>query len=147
MGWLRWVGVLKWYVSLAEYRLFYSPLLQKRPIILRSLLVVATPYRTMWGSFQALSIHNTQLVWVRFCVFLCVSVCFRVFLCVSVCFCVFLCVSVCFCAFLCVSVCFCMFLCVSVCFCVFLCVSVCFLRQNATGPVFDRNCMLWGGFG
>jgi len=30
-------------VSFAEYRLFYRPLLQKRPIILRSLLIVATP--------------------------------------------------------------------------------------------------------
>ena len=28
---------------LAEYRLFYRNLLQKRPIILRSLLIVATP--------------------------------------------------------------------------------------------------------
>jgi len=28
----------------AEYRLFYRALLQKRPIILRSLLIVATPY-------------------------------------------------------------------------------------------------------
>jgi len=31
--------------SLAEYRLFDRALLQKRPIILRSLLIVATPYR------------------------------------------------------------------------------------------------------
>jgi len=44
MGWLRLVGSLKFLVSLAEYRLFYRALLQKRPIILRSLLMVATPY-------------------------------------------------------------------------------------------------------
>jgi len=44
MGWLRLVGSLKLYVSFAEYRLFYRALLQKRPIILRSLLIVATPY-------------------------------------------------------------------------------------------------------
>jgi len=44
MGWLRFVGSLKLQVSLAEYRLFYRALLQKRPIILRSLLIVATPY-------------------------------------------------------------------------------------------------------
>jgi len=44
MGWLRLVGSLKLYVSFAEYRLFYRTLLQKRPIILRSLLIVATSY-------------------------------------------------------------------------------------------------------
>jgi len=44
MGWLQVVGSLKWQVSFAEYRLFYRALLQKRPIILRSLPIVATPY-------------------------------------------------------------------------------------------------------
>jgi len=44
MGWLRLVGSLKSQVSFAEYPLFYRALLQKRPIILRSLLVIATPY-------------------------------------------------------------------------------------------------------
>ena len=43
MWWLRWVGSLKWSVSFAEYSLFYRSLLQKRPIILRSLLIIATP--------------------------------------------------------------------------------------------------------
>ena len=43
MGWLRLVGSLKLYVSFAEYRLFYRAFLQKRPMIIRSLLVVATP--------------------------------------------------------------------------------------------------------
>jgi len=43
MGWLRLVGSLKLQVSFAEYRLFYRALLQKRSIILRSLLIVATP--------------------------------------------------------------------------------------------------------
>ena len=33
-------------VSFAEYSLFYRALLQKRPIILRSLLIVATPHNT-----------------------------------------------------------------------------------------------------
>ena len=46
MGWLRLVGSLKLQVSFAEYRLFYRALSQKRPIILRSLLIVATPYLT-----------------------------------------------------------------------------------------------------
>ena len=44
MGWLRLVGSLKWQVSFAEYRLFHRALLQKRPIILGILLIVATPH-------------------------------------------------------------------------------------------------------
>jgi len=43
MGWLRFVGSLKLLVSFAEYCLLYGALLQKRPVILRSLLIVATP--------------------------------------------------------------------------------------------------------
>ena len=43
MGWLRLVGSLKSQVSFAECCLFYRAFLQKRPIILRSLLIVATP--------------------------------------------------------------------------------------------------------
>jgi len=44
MGWLRVVGSLKLYVFFAEHSLFYMALLQRRPIILRSLLIVATPH-------------------------------------------------------------------------------------------------------
>ena len=44
MGWHQLVDSLKLQVSFAEYSLFYRDLLQKRPIILRSLLIVATPY-------------------------------------------------------------------------------------------------------
>ena len=40
-----YVGSLKLQVSFAEYSLFYRALLQKRPIIIRSLLIVATPYQ------------------------------------------------------------------------------------------------------
>jgi len=43
MGWLRLVGSWKLWVSFAEYSLFYGALLQKSPIILMSLLIVATP--------------------------------------------------------------------------------------------------------
>jgi len=43
MGWLRLVGSLKLKVSFAECLLFYRALLQKRPIVLRSLQIVATP--------------------------------------------------------------------------------------------------------
>jgi len=44
MGWLQLVGSLKWQVSFTEYSLFYRALLKKRPTILGSLLIVATPY-------------------------------------------------------------------------------------------------------
>ena len=44
MGWLRLVGSLKLQVSLENIGLFCRALLQKRPIILRSLLIVATPH-------------------------------------------------------------------------------------------------------
>jgi len=40
---LQLVGSLELQVSFAEYSLFYMALVQKRPIILRSLLIVATP--------------------------------------------------------------------------------------------------------
>ena len=46
MGWLRLVGPFKIYVSFAEYSLFYRALLQKRPVILWSLLVAGTPHRS-----------------------------------------------------------------------------------------------------
>ena len=36
----------------AAYRLFYRALLQKRPVILRSLLIVATPYQTCHGTHK-----------------------------------------------------------------------------------------------
>ena len=44
MWWLQWVGCLKIYVSLQNIGLFCRSLLQKRPIFLSILLVVATPY-------------------------------------------------------------------------------------------------------
>jgi len=44
MGRLRLVGSLKLYVSFAKETHKTDDILQKRPIILRSLLIVATPY-------------------------------------------------------------------------------------------------------
>ena len=44
MGWLRLVDSLKLYVSFAKEPYKRDYILQKRPIILRSLLIVATPY-------------------------------------------------------------------------------------------------------
>jgi len=48
MGWLRFVGSFNLWVSVAGYSLFYRAPLQKRPIILRNLLVEATPYTWVW---------------------------------------------------------------------------------------------------
>jgi len=48
MGWLRLVGSLKLKVAFAEYRLFYRDVLRKRSIVLRSLLIVATPYDNIY---------------------------------------------------------------------------------------------------
>ena len=45
MGWLRLVGSLKLYVSFAKEPYKRDYILQKRPTILRSLLIVATPYQ------------------------------------------------------------------------------------------------------
>ena len=43
--WLRLVGSLKLQVSFAKETYKRDDILQKRPMILRSLLIVATPYR------------------------------------------------------------------------------------------------------
>jgi len=52
MEWLRLVGSFKLQVSFAEYRLFYRALLQKKPIMLRSLLIVATPNHSIHCKFD-----------------------------------------------------------------------------------------------
>ena len=46
MGWLRRVSSSKLLVSFAEYRLFKRSFLRERPVILRSLLIAATPQHT-----------------------------------------------------------------------------------------------------
>jgi len=43
-----------------QYRLFDSALLQKRPIILRSLLIVATPYHQL-NQYQYINITNSNI--------------------------------------------------------------------------------------
>jgi len=45
MGWLRLVGSLILQVSFAACSLFYRAVVQKRPIILRSPLIVATSWQ------------------------------------------------------------------------------------------------------
>jgi len=59
MGCLRLVGSLKLWVSFAEYSLFYRALVQKRPIILRSLLIVANP--CLWESPPLLALYRRRL--------------------------------------------------------------------------------------
>ena len=49
--WLRLVGCLKLQIAFVEYRLFYRVLLQKRPVIWRSLLIVATLYASFIMSY------------------------------------------------------------------------------------------------
>ena len=44
MGWLGLVGSLKLFVSFAKETYKRDDILQKKPMILRSLLIVATPY-------------------------------------------------------------------------------------------------------
>jgi len=58
IGWLWSVGFWKFKVSLAEYRLFYRAILQKRPVIWSILLTEATPYRALCGP----SVQNTRLL-------------------------------------------------------------------------------------
>jgi len=74
MRWLRLVGSLKLQVSFAEYSLFYRALLQKRPIILRSLLGIATPYSEMVTRALGATRCNTLCVEVFRSVLQCVAV-------------------------------------------------------------------------
>jgi len=79
MGWLRLVGSLKIYVSFAEYSLFYRALLQKRPIILRSLLIVVTPYydSNLWRLTRNMCVRVCVRACVRACTWVCVRECAR----------------------------------------------------------------------
>jgi len=55
-------------LSFAEYRLFYRTLLQKKPVILRSLLIIATPHLSL------LSLSHVPRVCVRAGARVCVCV-------------------------------------------------------------------------
>jgi len=54
MGWLRLVGTLKLQVSFAKEPYKRNDILQKRPMIFRSLLSVANPYQIFWVSSECL---------------------------------------------------------------------------------------------
>ena len=70
MGWLRLVGSLKFYVSFAKEPYKRDYILQKRPIILKSLLVVATPYRYLCSERQS---HRflCSCIWRYLCSYIC----------------------------------------------------------------------------
>jgi len=84
IGWLRLVGSFKLLVSFAEYRLFYRALLQKRPIIWRSLLVEATPWNAIsptWFLHGGLDRGHTYI-----------EMCVDMVICICICSCVSVCV-------------------------------------------------------
>jgi len=80
MGWLRLVGSLKVKVSNAREPYKRDDILQKRPIILRSLLIVATPY-------VYISTYTYTYVYVDLCVYLHIHIHMYVEVCVCVCVC------------------------------------------------------------
>ena len=62
MGWLRLVGSFKLQVSFAKEPYKRDYILQKRPIILRRLLIVATPYALNFlGSVSSVIVHTECL--------------------------------------------------------------------------------------
>ena len=61
MAWLRLVGSLKLYLSSENIGLFCRALLQKRPNLLRSLLIVGTPYMHILCAY--IRVHIESLCW------------------------------------------------------------------------------------
>ena len=111
MGWLRLVGSLKLLVSFGKEPYKRDDILQKRPIILRSLLIVASPYT-----------KSDFLELLLVCVCVCVCMYVSLALSIRVCVCVYVCLvcvsflqqnqgslpsvvdGVCVCVFVCVHV-------------------------------------------
>jgi len=67
MGWLRLVGSFKLQVSFAKEPYTRDDILQKRPIILRSLLIEATPYLVCpwWVVSHDTHLNDSRLTWIR----------------------------------------------------------------------------------
>ena len=87
MGWLRLVGSLKFQISFAKEPCKRDDILQKKPMILRSLLIVATPYTHTFIQ------TNTRINRYTQCVLKCVCVCARARVCVCVCdVCAYVCI-------------------------------------------------------
>jgi len=70
MGLLRWVSSFKLEVSFAEYSLVCRALLQKRPIILRSLLIEATPYQN-WALLSGGLDYTCVTCLIHLCIYIC----------------------------------------------------------------------------
>ena len=140
-GWLRLVDSLKVWVSFSKEPHKRDDMLQKRPIILRSLLIVATQYQYTNAYQKHALAHSyvcvSESVAVRCSVLQCVAMCWSALQCVAMCcsvalacyyvcvrererrrVCVCVCVCVCFCACVRLCVCACVFVCVRVCVCV-----------------------------
>ena len=70
MRWLRLVGSLKLQVSFAEEPYKRDYILQKRPIILRSLLIVATPYTARYSRLSSVTLcrpNTDKILRTKFC--------------------------------------------------------------------------------
>ena len=130
MGWLRLVGSLKPYISFAEYSLFYRALLQKRPMLWRSLLIAATPYSSCdvcvcWNTQHEQTLILHSIFWILDITRKCGAACCDTFECVVVCCSVLQCVAVCCSALQCVVVCCSVLRCVAACCSVLQCVAGC----------------------
>ena len=67
MGWLRVVGSLNSKVLFAEYSLFYRALLRKRLVIVRSLLIVATPYEQVCSDRRRCPASHCTNIYLSLC--------------------------------------------------------------------------------
>ena len=154
MRWLRLVGSSKLWVSFAEYSLFGRAFLQKRLIILRNLVIVATPYldtempqidNEMRWIGQIMSPREN---WARMMrsggVARYVAVCCSVLQCVAVCCSVLPCVAVCCRVLQCVAVCCSVLQCVAVCCSVLQCVNL--ARMMRSGGVARYVAMCCSGW-
>jgi len=87
------VGSLKFNVSFAEYGLFYRTLLQKRTIILRSLLIVVAPYHVSVAP-------NCSCMYTYICMYECIMLYVYTFvyrftyICMYICMCVYICIHI-----------------------------------------------------
>jgi len=63
MGWLRLVGSLKLQVSFAKEPYKRDDILQNRPIISRSLLIVATPYQHLFAGARDITVDINVCLW------------------------------------------------------------------------------------
>ena len=85
------VGSLKLQVSFAKKPYKRDDILQKRPIILKSLLIVATPYIQV-DACVCISVQLYQCIYIYIYIYVYIYIYIYIFVCVSVCVCVCVCV-------------------------------------------------------